>query len=83
MATIQETINFKRDFEIQCGSFFATPYPGTLLYQKYCHLIQDEDVFVGSLGDATEFSINLTQFDDETLFRLKDCMDNNIDVMPN
>jgi hypothetical protein len=34
-----------------------------------------------ALGNATEFSINLTQFDDGTLFSLKKAMDQNHDVI--
>ena len=38
LATIQETLNFKPDLDIRCGSFFAIPYPGTPLYQKLLSL---------------------------------------------
>ncbi len=79
--TVQETIDFKRELEIECGSFFATPYPGTPLYESIKNRIEDEEKFIQSLGNATEFTINLTGFDDEKLFRLKDDMDNNRDVV--
>lgn len=78
--TIQKTIDFKRELEIECGSFFATPYPGTPLYQEIQSKIKDEEAFVCSLGNATEFTINLTDFDDDTFFRLKKAMDGNQDV---
>jgi radical SAM superfamily enzyme YgiQ (UPF0313 family) len=83
LETIQETIDFKKELDIQCGSFFANPYPGTPLYQGASDSIRNEEAFIASLGNATEFSVNLTQFDDERLFRLKHCMDNNIDVISN
>ncbi len=79
--TIQETIDFKQNMEIECNSFFATPYPGTPLYSQFKYLIKDEEVFIESLGNATEFSINLTQFDEKTLFDLKNSMDENQNVI--
>jgi anaerobic magnesium-protoporphyrin IX monomethyl ester cyclase len=79
--TIQETINFKREMGLECGSFFATPYPGAPLYEEVKEKIPDEEGFIRSLGNATEFTINLTNFDDETLFALKNAMDANEDVI--
>lgn len=79
--TIQETIEFKKDLEINCGSFFATPYPETPLYNQIDSRIHDEEAFIQSLGNATEFTINLTDFDDKTLFELKSAMDENRDVL--
>lgn len=79
--TIQDTINFKRELAIECGSFFATPYPDTPLFKQVRPMIKDLEAFVLSLGNATDFSINLTQFDDTTMFMLKRAMDENRDVM--
>ena len=79
--TIQETIDFKKDLGIECISFFATPYPGTPLYEEIRGRIGDEEALVQSLGDATEFAINLTDFSTEELFQLKKAMDSNEDVM--
>ena len=79
--TIQETVAFKRELEIKCGSFFATPYSETPLYNQIKSRIHDEEEFIRSLGNATEFAINLTDFDDETLFALKQAMDENRDVL--
>jgi len=81
LQTIQQTIDFKRELGITSGSFFATPYPGTPLYEQVRSLIKDEEAFIQSLGNATDFSINLTQFDNETMFRLKRAMDENQDVI--
>jgi len=81
LESIQATVDFKREMGLECGSFFATPYPETPLYQQIEQRIRDEEAFIRSLGDATEFSINLTDFSDEELFRLKGAMDNNEDVM--
>jgi radical SAM superfamily enzyme YgiQ (UPF0313 family) len=82
LQTIQETVDFKRQLGIECGSFFATPYPGTALYDRVCSGLDDEEAFLESLGDATQFSINLSGFDDETLLELKRAMDENRDVLP-
>jgi radical SAM superfamily enzyme YgiQ (UPF0313 family) len=81
LETIQQTVDFKRDLQLDCGSFFATPYPGAALYNQIRNQIGDADSFVNSLGNATEFSINLTGFSDEELFGLKKAMDANEDVM--
>lgn len=78
--TIQETIDFKRELAIECGSFFATPYPCTPLFEQARPMINDLEAFVLSLGNATDFCINLTQFDDATMFMLKRAMDENRDV---
>jgi radical SAM superfamily enzyme YgiQ (UPF0313 family) len=79
--TVQETIDLKRELGIQCGSFFATPYPGAPLYDQMRHLIRDEEAYVASLGNATEFRINLTEFDRGELFFLKKALDENRDVI--
>ena len=76
----QSTVDFKRELNISCGFFFATPYPGTVLYEQVRSRIKNEESFIQSLGNATEFTINLTQFDDETLFELKCAMDENRNV---
>ena len=81
LESIQETIDFKKEMGLKCGSFFATPYPGTPLYRQALSRIKDEESFIQSLGNATEFSINLTRFDDETMFSLKKAMDENRDVI--
>jgi radical SAM superfamily enzyme YgiQ (UPF0313 family) len=81
MESIQETIDFKKEMRIECGSFFATPYPGAPLYEQARSLIKDEKAFIRSLENATDFSINLTDFDDETFFELKKAMDANKDIV--
>ena len=79
--SIQETIEFKKELGIRCGSFFATPYPETPLYKQVQPRIMDEELFIQSLGNATDFTINLTDFEDKTLFALKSAMDENRDVL--
>jgi anaerobic magnesium-protoporphyrin IX monomethyl ester cyclase len=67
--TVQETLDFKRELGIKCPSFYATPYPGTPLFEQIRHLIPDD--FVTRLGNATEYTINLTDWSDAELFRQK------------
>ena len=81
LKTIQATVDFKREMNIKCNSFFATPYPGTPLYEQIRSRIGKEEMFIRSLGDATSFTVNLTELDNETLFRLKRAMDENRDVV--
>lgn len=81
METIQETVDFKKSLNIQCGSFFATPYPGTALFDQFWHRIPDVRRYIESLGDATDYCVNLTGFDDNTLFELKQSQDRNEDVI--
>jgi radical SAM superfamily enzyme YgiQ (UPF0313 family) len=78
--TINETVRFKTDLNLNCGSFFATPYPGTVLYEQNRHLIGDEVSYIRSLGDATEFTVNLTHFPDDGVSRFKQFMDTNREV---
>jgi radical SAM superfamily enzyme YgiQ (UPF0313 family) len=72
LQSIQETLRFKVELDCRHGSFFATPYPGTQLYDdaQARGLIEDEHTFVMQLGDAGNFVINLTDFSDEQLQQL-------------
>ncbi len=79
--TIQATIDFKRELDIKCPSFFATPYPGTPLFEQVRDRIQDEEEFITKLGNATDFTVNLTDFDNERLFELKQAVEENRDVI--
>ncbi len=71
--TIRESIQFKIDMEILHSSFFATPYPGTQLWEeaKIRGLIGDEHEFVMSLNDATDFIVNFTDIPDDELVRIR------------
>lgn len=67
--TIQETVDFKEELELNCGSFFATPYPGTVLYKQVKHLLPEG--YIEMLGNATDFVVNLTELSDEELIELR------------
>lgn len=71
--SIRDTLRFKLEADIVCDSFFATPYPGTELYEQTFSRgrIGDENAYALSLNNAYDFTINLTDFSDEELIRLK------------
>ena len=72
--TVRETIDFIKEMDITIsGFFYATPYPGTELYRqaKQMGKIKNEEEYVMSLGDATDFTINLTEFTDAELINLR------------
>ena len=71
--TIQETIRFKKDLNIHCGSFFAQAYPGTVFYNRFKDRLPND--YISKLGDAKEFQFNFTNMPDEELFRLKALVD--------
>ena len=74
--TINETLQFIKRNRLPIHRFFyATPYPGTELYEvarKMGRLPENEDKYVERLGEMrTTFLVNLTDFTDEELVRLK------------
>lgn len=73
--TIKETVNFCKELMISPSFFFTTPYPSTELYKEAKDRIiekyGDEEKFIDVLGDASEFTINLTNFSDDEIVRLK------------
>jgi radical SAM superfamily enzyme YgiQ (UPF0313 family) len=66
---INQTINFCKRHGQLAKPFFATPYPGTPLFNKIKHKINDMDKFVMSLGDARDLVINISNFSDQELLR--------------
>ncbi|MFC1782526.1 B12-binding domain-containing radical SAM protein [Planctomycetota bacterium] len=74
--TINETVCFCREMLLRPSFFFTTPYPETELYREFKEKIikkyGDEENFIEVLGDASDFTINLTDFSDEELFKLRD-----------
>ena len=76
--TIQETIDFCKELELAPEViFFATPYPGTELYEyaKRIGLIGDEVEYVSGLWEQGErIAVNLTEWTDEELFAKREMM---------
>lgn len=72
MKTIRETVDYCKELGLPAAFFFATPYPGTALYEEWKHKIPDEDKYVESLGDVYDFKLNMTEFSDEELIKIRD-----------
>jgi anaerobic magnesium-protoporphyrin IX monomethyl ester cyclase len=66
---IDKTIEFCVRHVHLAKPFFATPYPGTPLFERIKHRIKDMDKFVESLGDARDLVINISNFSDKELLR--------------
>ena len=77
--TVQETINFKQAHNIHCGSFWATAYPGTVLFDQNKEKILAKygtiEKYVSALGNATEFTMNFSNMPDEKAFEMKEKLD--------
>ncbi len=75
--TIEENRKFFRRNKLFNIPFFPVPYPGTALYGE-CRqkgLIKDEEEYICALDkDATELTINLTDFTDEKLIETRETL---------
>ena len=74
--TVSETVNFIKEMKLKTTVlFFSTPYPGTQLYdwaRRNGRIKYDEDTYISLLGNnAEKFLVNLTDFTDEELLKLK------------
>ncbi len=78
METVRETIDFCKSIALQPEViFFATPYPGTELYDiaQKAGKIGDKEEFLLSLGEQGEqIVVNFTDFSDEELREIKENM---------
>lgn len=78
METIQETIDFCKELNLVPEViFFATPYPGTELYEmaKAQNKIGDEEEYILGLGEQGEqIMVNFTDFTNEELKATKEKM---------
>jgi radical SAM superfamily enzyme YgiQ (UPF0313 family) len=86
LETIQETVSFCKKHLIQASFFFTAPYPGTKLYsqvqEKVFRKYKDMDDFLEVLGDAGDFVVNLTDFDDEQLIQLREKTNQAVQKIP-
>lgn len=80
--TIEETISFCKNLNIKPNFFYATPYPLTTLFNTYKHKIiamfGGFENFVKTLGEAKDYSINLTSMTDNKYFKLKNYLEKSI-----
>jgi radical SAM superfamily enzyme YgiQ (UPF0313 family) len=74
--TIMETVEFCEELDLAPEViFFATPYPGTELYDlaRQRGLIEDEEKFVLSLWEQGEkMTANFSELSDEELFKMRE-----------
>jgi radical SAM superfamily enzyme YgiQ (UPF0313 family) len=82
--TIQETIDFCKSINLKPEViFFATPYPGTELYDIALKTgkITDEEEYLLSLGEQGEkVRVNFTEFSDRELTEIKERMVRELDA---
>ena len=75
LETLKETIDLCKEMLIFPSFFYTTPYPGSWLYDqvkdKIVEKYGNEENFISVLGNASDFTINLTDFSDEQLHKLK------------
>ena len=82
--TINESIQFRKELNITTGSFYATPYPGTQLFEQTKNKILSKfntlEEYVLQLDDADKALINLTDFRDCRWRRNKEKFDSNEEI---
>lgn len=77
--TVMETVDFCRDMNIPLSALmFTCPYPGTPLYEevrdteRFRQQFRDEEAFVERIGDAVDLTVNMTEYSDDELLRLRE-----------
>jgi radical SAM superfamily enzyme YgiQ (UPF0313 family) len=82
--TINETIRFRKEFNIDIPSFFVTPYPETELYRQFEKQIYKEfgslEDYVCELEEISKPVINLTEFSDTKWLAYKQMLDENREI---
>ena len=78
--TIEENIRVCREYAYAAPYFWIQAYPLTTLYAQCMEkgLIRDEEEYVERLGDITEYVINMTEFPDAELVRMREMMNDAI-----
>ncbi len=70
-----KTAKFMRDNQCLNSMFFATPYPGTVLYEdakeRILKAYRNEDNYIKSLADATDYRVNLSEMTDNELIEYR------------
>lgn len=83
--TVQETIDFCKEMSIKPEViFYATPYPGTWLYEEALrrNLIRDEHEYLLNINEQGERpAVNFTDWTDEELISIKENMARELDAM--
>lgn len=82
MQSIYDTTRFLVEYDIECGPFFVTPYPGTALFEQFRDAIIEE---FGSLENyvirceddvSMDFIVNLTRYNDAELLGIRQMLIN-------
>ena len=72
---LRMTATFMKENNCLNSIFYATPYPGTVLYEQAKDKIilkyKDEDTYIKQLADATDFRVNLSEMADEELKEMR------------
>jgi radical SAM superfamily enzyme YgiQ (UPF0313 family) len=75
--SIRETARFMKEHDVLNNMFYATAYPSTKLYSnEYERIIEtfgNEDAYIKSLGDATEFRVNFSELTNDQLKYARRC----------
>lgn len=70
--TVEETVRFCEQAQINPTLFYLQPYPGTKVFDEYQHVIMEKcgslSEFFSQLNDAGDFVVNLTDWSDEEAF---------------
>ncbi len=78
LETVQETIDFCKEMELEPEViFYATPYPGTWLYDQALQrgLITDQHAYLMDIGEQGERpAVNFTDWSDDELIAIKEKM---------
>lgn len=82
--TINESIRIKKELGIDVPAFWTTPYPGTELFRQFEKKIYQKfgglENYVCQLEELNKFIINLTEFSDNEILKMKEKDDLNIEV---
>jgi len=78
--TVRQTVRFCKENLVGWELFFATPFPGTDLYNYALEkkLIINENLYLEHCGEVRNFLINLTNMTNEELFTLREEAENEI-----
>lgn len=78
--TLRQTVEFCKENLVGGEFFFATPFPGTELYNyaREKNLIRNENRYLELVGEVRDFLINLTGMSNEQLFDLKESAEEEI-----
>jgi radical SAM superfamily enzyme YgiQ (UPF0313 family) len=72
--TLKETKDFILEHRLVYNTYFATAYPGTILYDQVSHMIDDKIKYIEKLFDLdmqTQYILNISDLPVDILFKLR------------